>query len=109
MTPVVTLYNFIKDVNYIHDKLMSSCYQLKSICMVKLFWNILSKCVPGTPWRYAPAASLIRVWPQQVTHSSLMRNLLDSVKLSDLVKVVKTGRKTAMQTEDLVLNNCSQR
>lgn len=35
-----------------------------------------------------------------------MRNFLDSVKLSDLVKSVNAGRKTTMEAEDLTFYYC---
>ena len=38
-----------------------------------------------------------------------MRHLLHAVKLTDLVERVNAGGKTAMQAEDLALNDCSQR
>ncbi len=37
-----------------------------------------------------------------------MRNLLDSIELSNLVQSVNRGRKSAMQAEDLALDHCRQ-
>lgn len=37
-----------------------------------------------------------------------MRNFLDSVQLPYLVKCVKMGRETSMETEDIILNNSGQ-
>lgn len=38
-----------------------------------------------------------------------MRNFLNSVELSDLIEGVNTGRETSVKTENLTLNDCSQR
>jgi hypothetical protein len=73
--------------------------------MVELLRNILAKRVPGTSGRDAPAAAVIGVGPQEIANGSLVRHLLDSVKLSDLVKSVDGWRETTMETEDLALNN----
>lgn len=37
-----------------------------------------------------------------------MRNFLDSVQLSDLIKGVDTGRETSMKTENLSFNDSCQ-
>ena len=76
--------------------------------MVELLRNILAKRVPGTSGRDAPAAAVIGVRPQEIANGSLMRHLLDSVKLSDLVKSVDGWRETTMETEDLALNNSGE-
>ena len=73
--------------------------------MVELLRNILAKRVPGTSGRDAPAAAVIGVGPQEIANGSLVRHLLDSVKLSDLVESVDGWRETTMETEDLALNN----
>ena len=73
--------------------------------MVELLRNILAKRVPGTSGRDAPAAAIIGVGPQEIANGSFVRHLLDSVKLSDLVKSVDGWRETTMETEDLALNN----
>lgn len=76
--------------------------------MVELLRNILAKRVPGTSGRDAPAAAVIGVGPQEIANGSLMRHLLDSVKLSDLVEGVDGWRETTMETEDLALNNSGE-
>ena len=88
-----------------HDKLMSTRYQFESICMVELLRDVLTERVASTSGRDAPAAAVIGVGPQEIANGSLMRHLLDSVKLSDLVEGVDGWRETTMETEDLALNN----
>ena len=38
-----------------------------------------------------------------------MRSLLNAIKLSNLIKSINGWRETTMETEDLVLNDSSQR
>jgi hypothetical protein len=38
-----------------------------------------------------------------------VRNFLNTVELSDLIKSVDRGRETTMETENLTLHNCSER
>ncbi len=47
-----------------HDQLMSTRNQLKSICMIKCFRNILSECIASTSRRYSPTTTIIRVRPK---------------------------------------------
>jgi hypothetical protein len=77
--------------------------------MVELLRNILAKRVPSASWRDAPAAAVIGVRPKEIANWSLVRHLLDSVKLSDLVEGVNRWRETTMETEDLALNNSGER
>jgi hypothetical protein len=76
--------------------------------MVELLRNILAKRVAGTSWGNAPTAAVIRIRPQEIADRSLMRNFLNSVELSDLIKSVNGRRETTMETEDLALDNSSQ-
>lgn len=40
----------------LHDKLMCTCYEIKTVNMSELLRNILTECVSGTPWRNTPSA-----------------------------------------------------
>jgi hypothetical protein len=77
--------------------------------MVELLRNVLAKRVPGNSGRDTPAAAVIGVGPQEIANWSLVRHLLNSVKLSDLVESVDGWRETTMETEDLALNNSGER
>jgi hypothetical protein len=87
---------------------MSSGYQLKAISMVKLLGDVLAERVAGTSGRDTPAASIIRVGPKQIADGSLVRNFLNSVELSDLIKRVDRRRETTVEAEDLAFNHCGQ-
>ncbi len=99
---------FMSPIVAIHHQLMSSGYQLKAISMVKLLGDVLAERVAGTSGRDTPATSVIRVGPKQVADRSLVRNLLNSVELSDLVERVDRRRETTVEAEDLAFNHCGQ-
>lgn len=77
--------------------------------MIECFRNILPKGVTGAARANTPAASVIRVRPEQVAHRALMRNFLDSVKRSNIIKGIDARRETTVETEDLVVDEGSQR
>ena len=79
--PVVTL----------HHKLMGTGDSCQVVGVVKLLRNILAETVSSSSWRNTPAASIIRVRPQQVAHGTFLWHLLNSVELSNLVESVDTG------------------
>ena len=47
----------------IHNQLMRPTDHLQIIIMIKLFRDILSKCIPSPSRRYAPSTSFIRIRP----------------------------------------------
>lgn len=55
----------------LHDKLMGSGDQGKSIAVVEGFRYVLSKGVSSSSGGDAPATSVVRVGPQQVAHWAL--------------------------------------
>ena len=86
MTPVVS----------IHYKLMCSAHKTQAICLIELLANVLSEGVSRTPWRNAPAHTIIRVRPEKVTDGTFMRNFLHSVELFNLIESVNARRKSSM-------------
>ena len=77
--------------------------------MVELLGNILAEGIAGSSGRNSPAASIIRVGPEEIADRAFMGHFLHSVKLSDLVQGVDGRRETSVQTEDLVFDNGSKR
>lgn len=88
---------------------MRTCNQRQAVVVVEGFRNILAKRVAGTTRRDSPAASVIRVGPQQVAHGALVGNLLDAVQGADVVQCVNAGRETAVKAENLVVDEGGQR
>mmetsp|Transcript_96302 Transcript_96302/g.171084 ORF Transcript_96302/g.171084 Transcript_96302/m.171084 type:complete len:257 (+) Transcript_96302:63-833(+) len=89
----------------LHDKLMSACNELEAIGMIELLRNVLSEGVACTAWRNSPAASVVRIGPQKVTHRSFVWNFLYSVQLTDVVQGVQGRRDATVHADDLVLDD----
>jgi hypothetical protein len=98
VTPIISL----------HHELMCARDERESIVMIELLADILSERVAGSSRRDAPAAPVVGVGPQQVTHGSLVRHLLQTILLDDVVQRVDRRGQTAVQTEDLLLDQRGQ-
>lgn len=83
---------------------MRSCHQSQAVIVIKCLRDILPECVSSTTGGDTPATSVVGIAPQQVTHRSLVGNLLDSVQRPDVVERVDRRTQAAMKAEDLVLN-----
>lgn len=81
MRPVVAL----------HDKLMGSCNESKTIVMVERLGNILAESVTCTTRGYAPATSVIGVGPEQVAHGTFVWYFLYAVERPNIIKRVDAG------------------
>ena len=79
------------------------------IRVVELLGDILTEAVAGTARGDTPAAAVIGVGPQQIADGALVRRLLDTVELADLIERVDAGRQATVQAEDLVLDDSGQR
>mmetsp|Transcript_74211 Transcript_74211/g.172137 ORF Transcript_74211/g.172137 Transcript_74211/m.172137 type:complete len:242 (-) Transcript_74211:52-777(-) len=73
--------------------------------MVELLGDVLAKGVACATGRDAPAATLIRVRPEEVTHRPFMRHLLNAVQLTDVVQGVERWGDASMHADDLVLHH----
>ena len=90
------------------DELVRAADGIYLIGVVELLADVLAKGVAGATGRDAPAAAVVRVRPEQVTHGSLMRNFLPTVKRAHIVKGVKRGREATVRAEEAVINECSE-
>ena len=77
--------------------------------MIKRLADILAESVPRTTGTYTPAATVIRVAPEQITHGPFVGDLLDAVQGADVVEGVDGGGEAAVETEDLVVDEGRQR
>lgn len=87
---------------------MGSRNERESVVVVERLRNILAESVTCTTRGYSPAASVVGVRPQQVAHWALVWHFLDAVKRSDVIKRVDAWGQTAVQTEDLVVDEGGQ-
>lgn len=83
-------------------------HQRQTIVMIERLRNVLTEGVSRASWTDSPAASVIGIRPQKIAHGTLMRYFLNSVERADVVERVDTGRQTAVQAEDLVVNEGGQ-
>ena len=87
---------------------MRSCHSLQAIFLNELVGYVLPKCVPGAARGDTPPCAIVRVRPEQVAHGTLVRHLDHAVDIANHVQCVQTGRKAAVQAEDLVLDDGGQ-
>lgn len=88
---------------------MRSGNKRQTVVVVESFRDILAEGIACTTGRDSPSATVIGIRPQQVAHGALVGNLLDSVERSDVVERVDARGKTAVQAEDLVVNQGGER
>jgi len=96
MAPIIAL----------HDKLVRTRDEFQTICMVELLRNVLAKSVASSSRRDAPTTSVIWIRPEEVTHWSFMRHLLNAIQLSDIIQGVQRRRDATVHADDLILNDC---
>ena len=84
-----------------HDKLVRPRHKRQTIVVVKGLANVLAKGIASAARRYTPSTAVVWVRPQEITHWSLMRNLLHTINSPNMVQGVDGGRKATVQTENL--------
>jgi hypothetical protein len=87
---------------------MRSGNQAQAVDVVECVRDILSESVSGSSGRNSPAASIIWVTPEKITHGTFVRNFLNSIQLSNLLERVQRRRQASMKGENLVLYNSCQ-
>lgn len=89
----------------LHNELVCSGDEVEAIDVGELFGNVLAEGVASPARRYAPAASVVGVGPDQVAHGSLVGHLLDAVEVPGMVEGVNGGAKSTVEAEDSVLHD----
>ena len=72
--------------------------------MIKRFADILAERVTRTSRTDSPPTSIVRVAPQEITHRPFVGHFLDAVECPHVVEGVDGRGKTAVETEDLVVD-----
>ena len=93
----------------IHNQLMGARNQLQVVRVVKVLRDVLSESEASASWRDAPTVPIVGIGPEQVAHRAFVRHLNLPVDLPYLIKSVEIGTETAVQTEDLVLDDSCER
>ena len=78
---------------------------LQPVAVVELLGDVLTKRVTRAPGRDTPAAPVVRVGPQQVTHRSLVRHLLRPRELPNVLQRVQRRTQAPVRAEDLILDD----
>ena len=89
------------------DQLVSPADELQVVVGEELCGHLGSEQPASTTGRNGPALHLLWVRPDQVTESSLVRNLLISLNQPDLVQAPDLGRQAPVDTEDLAVDEGS--
>ena len=89
----------------LHDELMRPGDEVEAVDVGELLGDVLAEGVAGPARRYAPAASVVGVGPDQVAHGSLVGDLLDAVEIPGMVEGVDGGAESAVEAEDAVLHD----
>jgi hypothetical protein len=89
----------------LHNELVCPGDEVQAVDVRELLGDVLAKGVAGPTRRYAPAASVVGVGPNQVAHGSLVGYLLDAVEVPGMVEGVDGGAQSAVEAEDSVLDD----
>jgi len=98
----------VRPVVPLHHQLVSAGHQGETIAVVECLRDVLTEGVSCSSRRDAPASSVIRVRPEQVTHGTLVWHLLESVQGADMIQRVNTGTESTVETEDLTVHQSSE-
>ena len=101
--------HFMTPIVPVHNKLMSTRYQIQAILMVELLGYVLAKCKAGPAGADAPSGPIVRVGPKQVAHGPLVGYLLDSIELPHMVEGVDGGAQPTVETEYVVVDQGRER
>lgn len=58
---------------YLHNQLVGPGHQSEAVGVVESLRDVLAESVAGASRGDAPATTVVRVWPQQVTHGTLRK------------------------------------
>ena len=86
------------------DQLVSPADELQVVVGEELCGHLGSEQPASSTGRDGPALHLLRVGPDQVTESPLVRNLLVSLDQPDLIQRPDLWGQTTVDTEDLTID-----
>lgn len=89
-------------------QLMSTSNRLQTIDVVKFGGNLISEQPTGASRTDSPCVDILRITPDKVTESSLMRDLLGPGNDADLVDCSNLGTETTVHTEDGTVDDGGQ-
>ena len=92
----------------LHDKLMCARHQCEAIVVVECLGDILTESISCATRADAPSAAIVGVRPQQIAHGTFVGYFLYSVEAADVVEGVDAGGETAVEAENLVIDQCRE-
>jgi hypothetical protein len=84
---------------------MSTSNELQAIDVIELGRNLVTKEPASTTWRNSPCLDILRITPDQVAESTLMRNLLGTSNDTDLINSANLRAQTTMNAKNFTINN----
>jgi len=90
------------------DQLMSTSNELQTIDMIELSCNLITKEPASTTGRNCPSLNILRVTPDKVTESTLMRYLLSTSNNTDLVNGANLRAEATVNAQNLTVNDSSE-
>jgi len=90
------------------DQLMSTSNELQTINVIELGCNLVTKKPASTTRRNGPSLNILRVTPDKVTESTLMRDLLSTSNDTDLVNGADLRTETTVNAQNLAVNDSSE-
>ena len=87
---------------------MSPTNQVNAILSIELLHDLASEEIASATRTDHPPWNVIGVGPHEITHGSIVRNLLFAINHSDLIQSAYRWRQAAMDAEDFVVNDGCQ-
>jgi hypothetical protein len=90
------------------DQLMSTSNELQTINVIKLRGNLVTEKPASTTGRNGPGLDILRITPDKVTESTLMRDLLSTSNHADLINGADLRAEATVNTQNLTINDGSK-
>jgi hypothetical protein len=87
---------------------MSTSNELETVDMIELSCNLVSEKPASTTRRDSPRFNVLRITPNQVAESALMRNFLGPSNNTNLIDGTNLRAQTTVYAEDFTINNSSK-
>jgi hypothetical protein len=87
------------------DELVGTSNEFEAVDVVELSRNLVTEKPASTTWGNSPSLDILRITPDQVAESTLMRNLLGTSNNTDLIYSTDLRAQTTMNAENFTINN----
>lgn len=87
---------------------MCTSNHFQVINVIETFSNVLTESVTSASWIHSPSWTIIRIWPQKITHWSFMWNFLNSFQRTNVIKSFNWRWKSSVKTEEWIFNDSGE-